>query len=70
MLDPFAKLKPETRNPKPQTQTPFMYSIIHVFYYSIIPAFPQPASPGPSGLAALQIPRSTRPNFAQPQPQP
>jgi len=45
----------------------FMYSIIHVFYYSIIP---QPPPLDPAGLAALQIPRPTHRNFAQPQPQP
>jgi hypothetical protein len=43
----------------------FMYSIIHVFYYSIIP---QPPPLDPAGPATLQSPRPTRRNFAQPQP--
>jgi len=40
-----------------------VYSIIHVFYYSIIPQTP-PLDP--AGPAALQSPRPTRRNFAQP----
>jgi len=40
-----------------------VYSIIHVFYYSCIPQTP-PLDP--AGLAALQSPRPTRRNFAQP----
>jgi len=41
-----------------------MYSIIHVFLYSIILILSP--SLDPSGLAMLQIPRATRRDFAQP----